>query len=222
MADAIVGEMPKTEILLPLYFLPNLEYFAALLPYETIVLESCENLPRRTFRNRCQVLTANKVDTLTVPLVASRRAVPIREARIDYRQPWIRRHWGCLQSAYGKSPFYEYYAADFEAVYYQENDLLFDFNAALLTLCLNLLGIEKAITYTLSYLVTPRKNIFDAKSLIGNKKATNTTFPYLPTPYYQTFGNDFVPNLSIIDLLFNKGPEACQVLSQSVLVPQCF
>lgn len=214
------GETPaKTKVLLPLYFLPNLEYFAALLPFDTLVLEACEPLPRRTYRNRCHVLTANKVDTLTVPLVESRRAVPIREARIDYRQPWMRRHWGCLQSAYGKSPFYEYYAADLEAVYNREFDTLFDFNAALLTLCLGFLGVKKPITYTLSHSLEVEKDAFDAKSLISNRKASNSAHLYNPVPYHQTFGNDFVANLSIIDLLFNKGPEARQVLRQSAFVP---
>lgn len=208
----------KTKILLPLYFLPNLEYFAALLPFDTIVLEACESLPRRTYRNRCRVLTANKVDTLTVPLVESRRAVPIREARIDYREPWMRRHWGCLQSAYGKSPFYEYYAADLEAVYQRKCDLLFDFNAELLTLCLKFLGVKKAVTYTLSYSLELEKDVFNAKSLINSRKDTNSGNLCNPVPYYQTFGNDFVSNLSIIDLLFNKGPEARQVLSQSAIV----
>lgn len=218
MTDKI-GETPaKTKILLPLYFLPNLEYFAALLPFDTIVLEACELLPRRTYRNRCHVLTANKIDTLTVPLVESRRAVPIREARIDYRQPWVRRHWGCLQSAYGKSPFYEYYAADLEAVYNQEFDALFDFNAALLTLCLKFLGVKKPITYTLSHSLEVGEGVFDAKSLINNRKATNSMHLHNFVPYYQTFGNDFVSNLSIIDLLFNKGPESRQVLSQPAIV----
>ncbi|WP_373512103.1 WbqC family protein [Persicitalea sp.] len=209
-----------TDILLELQFLPCLEYFAGILQYGTLKLEACENLPRRSPRNRCRVLTANKVDTLTVPLKESRRALPIRDVKIDYGQPWVRRHWGCLQSAYGQSPYFEHYAPDFEAVYERAPAFLFDFNQELLTLCLRFLGIGKEITYTLSYETAVKKTVFDARSLINPRNSDETVLFYQKIPYYQTFGNDFVPNLSIIDLLFNQGPESPLILRQSAIWPQ--
>lgn len=206
--------------MLELQFLPCLEYFACVMQYDTLQLEACENLPRRSPRNRCRVLTANKVDTLTVPLLESRRALPIRDVKIDYGQPWARRHWGCLQSAYGKSPYFEYYAADLEALYQRKPAFLYDFNIELLTLCLRFLGIKKEITYTLSYRTDVEKLVFDARSLINPRKSEEIGLFYQSIPYYQTFGNDFIPNLSVIDLLFNAGPESPLILRQSAILPE--
>ena len=220
MVDDRTRKTAVSEVLLELQFLPCLEYFARILQYDTLRLEACENLPRRSPRNRCRVLTANKVDTLTVPLLESRRGLPIRDVKIDYDQPWARRHWGCLQSAYGKSPYFEYYAADFQAVYQRTPVFLFDFNVELLTLCLRFLGIKRKIMYTLSYQTDVKKSIFDARLSINPPKNTEISSFYQNIPYYQTFGNDFVPNLSIIDLLFNAGPESPLILRQSAILPE--
>ncbi|GHB58798.1 WbqC family protein [Persicitalea jodogahamensis] len=220
MVDDRVQESAVSEVLLDLQFLPCLEYFACLLQYDTLRLEACENLPRRSPRNRCRVLTANKIDTLTVPLLDSRRAIPVRDVKIDYGQPWGRRHWGCLQSAYGKSPYFEYYAADFQAIYQRAHAFLFDFNLDLLTLCLRFLGAKTEIAYTLSYQTDVEKTVYDARSLINPRKSAETGLFYQSVPYYQTFGNDFVSNLSIIDLLFNKGPESPLIIRQSSILPE--
>ncbi len=220
MVDDRARETAVSEVLLELQFLPCLEYLACILQYDTLRLEACENLPRRSPRNRCRVLTANKVDTLTVPLLESRRALPIRDVKIDYGQPWLRRHWGCLQSAYAKSPYFEYYAADFQALYQRTPTFLFDFNVELLTLCLKFLGIKKEITYTLSYQTDVEKSVFNARFLINPRKSEENGLFYQSIPYYQTFGNDFVPNLSIIDLLFNAGPESPLILRQSAILPE--
>ncbi len=220
MVEDQARESAISEVLVELQFLPCLEYFVCILQHEKINLEACENLPRRSPRNRCRVLTANKVDTLTVPLMESRRASPIRDVKIDYGQPWGRRHWGCLQSAYGKSPYFEYYAADFQDIYQKSPIFLFDFNLELLTLCLRFLGWEKEVAYTLSYQTDVEKTVFDARSLINSRKSQETGLFYQSVPYYQTFGNDFVPNLSIIDLLFNKGPESPLIIRQSSILPE--
>ena len=220
MVDERIQLRDNSGVLLELHFLPSLEYFACLLPHETVRLEACEKLPRRTYRNRCHVLAANGVDVLTVPLKESRRAAPIRDVKIDRSQAWVRRHWGCLQSAYAQSPYFEHYAQEFRVVYRQNHAYLFDFNKELLTLCLGLLGLEKKLTYTLSYETDVEEPIFDARSSISPRKYPNEGIFYKNAPYSQTFGNDFVPNLSIIDLLFNKGPESLLILRQSATTPQ--
>jgi hypothetical protein len=209
----------NSEVVLELHFLPCLEYFTLIMQYDTVRLEAQEFFPRQTYRNRYYVLTANKVDVLTIPVQTARRKTPIRDVMIDYSQPWFRRHWGCLQSAYGKSPFFEYYSEELAAVFHKQVPLLFDLSAELLTLCLKWLGIKKDIEYTLSYLPSVNSTQFDARSMISAKNSINNHIFYKNTPYYQTFGNDFVPNLSIIDLLFNKGPESRQILKESMVSP---
>lgn len=198
-----------------MHYLPCLEYFSCLMQFDEVILDAHEPYARQTYRNRCRVLTANKVDVLTVPVKNRGDGNPIREVRIDYTQNWHRRHWGCLQSAYGKSPYFEHYAPGLEAVYHKKLPFLFDFNLELLTLCLYFLGIKKVITNTLSH-PELEDNLFDARSLISAKKSPNDPVFYQSFPYHQTFGNDFVMNMSIVDLLFNKGPESRLVLSQSI------
>lgn len=205
----------KSRVLLELHYLPCLEYFSCLMQFDELVLDAHEPYARQTYRNRCRVLTANKVDVLTVPVKNRGDGSPIREVRIDYTQDWHRRHWGCLQSAYGKSPYFEHYALDLEKVYRKKLPFLFDFNLELLTLCLYFLGIKKVITNTLSH-PEPDGTLFDARSLINAKKKPNGSVFYHSSPYHQTFGNDFVMNMSIVDLLFNKGPESRLVLGQSI------
>ncbi|WP_247234551.1 WbqC family protein [Telluribacter sp. SYSU D00476] len=208
-------DAPK-EVLIELHYLPSLAYFTCLMSHDIIWLETQENYPKQTYRNRCYVLTTNKVDVLTVPVQAGSKKAPVREVLIDYGQDWIRRHWGCFQSAYGKSPYFEYYAPYLEEIYRRKPEYLFDLNYELLTLCLRLIGIKKDIRYNMSYSENVPSNIFDARSLINDKKKDSAEVFYKSTSYYQTFGNDFVPNLSIVDLLFNQGPEARRILTESI------
>lgn len=205
----------KSRVLLELHYLPCLEYFSCLLQFDELILEAHEPYIRQTYRNRCRVLTANKVDVLTVPVQNRGNGCAIKDVRIDYSQDWHRRHWGCLQSAYGRSPYFEHYAPAIEKVYHKKMPFLFDFNLELLTLCLHHLGVRKGLATTLSYLVMDF-DLYNATSVINVKKKSHGSVFYSTLPYQQTFGNDFVPNLSIVDLLFNKGPESRLVLNQSI------
>lgn len=198
-----------------LQYLPCLEYFVCILGFEKIVLDVQENFQKQTYRNRCYVQTANKVDVLTVPVKSNSKKGPVQNVKIDYSQNWIRRHLGCMQSAYGKSPYYEYYSGELEVIYHRKPVFLIDLNFELLTLCLKFIGLKKELSYTLSYSTVAKDTQLDARSLINDKINKNSFTFYKPVSYYQTFGNDFVSNLSIIDLLFNKGPEARQILLES-------
>ena len=183
--------------------------------FDQVILDAQESYTRQTYRNRCRVLTANKVDVLTIPVKNRGEGSSIREVRIDYEQDWFRRHWGCLQSAYGKSPFFEHYSPGFEQIYRKKIPFLFDFNFELLTLCLQYVGISTQLTYTLSPPLADT-SLIDARFMINAKKKASGSVFYSSYPYQQTFGNDFVANMSIVDLLFNKGPESRLVLSRSI------
>ncbi|TDE16883.1 hypothetical protein E0F88_08555 [Dyadobacter psychrotolerans] len=182
--------------------------------YDSVLLDVEERYVKQTYRNRCTVLTANKVDTLTVPVKSENHGLT-KDVRIDYSQDWVRRHLGCLQAAYGKSPFFEYYAPEFNAVFQKKYEFLIDLNYDLLTICLRLVGVKKEVTYNLSGLENTQNIIKNEVSEINNKKNKNIFKYYQPETYYQTFGNDFVSNLSIVDLIFNMGPEARSVLLKS-------
>lgn len=214
MPELIVNEIPRQEANLELQYLPCLDYFACILHYDHIWIDVEERYIKQTYRNRCNVLTANKVDTLTVPVVVANNGLT-RDVKIDHSQDWTRRHLGCFQSAYGKSPFYEYYAPELISVFEKKYAFLVDLNYDLLTICLRLVGIKNKVTYNLSGSEKGEIDAVDEVSQINNKKNERIFKYYKPEPYYQTFGNDFVSNLSIVDLIFNMGPEARSILLKS-------
>ena len=215
MPEISLKEPVLREVRLELQYLPCLEYFTCILSGDRVWIDVEEKYAKQTFRNRCSVLTANKVDILSVPIKSPGQESLTKDIKIDYSQDWIRRHLGCFQSAYGKSPFYEYYAPELISVFHKKYDFLIDLNYDLLTICLRLVGIKKEVTYNLSGLKNSQYELIDVISVINNKKSQNHFKYYQPIPYYQTFGNDFVSNLSIVDLIFNMGPEARSVLLRS-------
>lgn len=198
--------------------MPSLEYFACLLKYGEVALEAHEHFLKQTFRNRCHILTANGVDTLIVPVIHSSVKMPIREVKIDYSQSWVKRHWGAMVAAYGKAPYFEYFGSDFEHVYQQKPTFLFDLNWELLTICLRLLRLKPPIRLTETYQTEVKEGQFDALSLVHPKTAFRHNNLYVPVVYQQNFGNEFIPNLSMIDLLMCQGAEAINILKHSIFV----
>lgn len=201
-----------TALLVELHYLPCLDYMAGLIRFQRVWVEAHEHYQKQSYRNRCYVRTANKVDSLTVPVLQGTHHHPIREIRIDNGQAWQAHHWRCLQAAYGKAPFFEFYAPVFEPVYRKAWAFLFDLNYELLTICLNLLGVQPSINLTDCYDKVPLSGLFDIRSRINPRNEPESYVFYESAPYQQNFGLDFVPNLSIIDLLFCQGPIAAEFL----------
>jgi hypothetical protein len=203
-------------LLTELHHLPNITYFVQLLKHNEIYLESQENYQKQSYRNRCQILTANGLIELVVPVVHTDNKILIRDARIDYTQNWSQKHWRTLATAYSKAPFFEHFAPYFEKIYKQKNTFLFDFNLELLTLCLKLLQLNPTICLTESYSTIPPNGQIDRRNEIHPKKQTNLgSFPYFKA-YQHNFGSEFVPNLSIIDLLMCKGTQAKEIIYESI------
>lgn len=206
------SEGPFSGLLIDLHYLPCLDYFSGLLAADRIQLEAAEQYQKQSYRNRCYVLTSNKVDCLTVPVVGGTHRHPIRDLKIDYQQSWQDRHWRCLQAGYGRAPFFEYVAPEFEPVLRKQWTFLFDLNYKLLTLCLKWLRVKTPVHLTEWYNPTVEPGVFDARSQLNTRNRTDTYSFYTPVPYQQNFGVEFVPNLSIIDLLCCQGPAAADVL----------
>ncbi|WP_240625749.1 WbqC family protein [Spirosoma pollinicola] len=180
--------------------------------FDQVLLEAREHYQKQSYRNRCYVQTANKIDVLTVPVQQGTTHQPIRDLRIANDQPWQIHHWRCLQAAYGKAPFFDYYVPDFEPVYRKSWTFLFDLTNELLTICLKLMRLKVNLSLTEWYDKTPPVGLFDARSRINPRNAPETYVFHQPVSYQQNFGQKFVPNLSIVDLLFCQGPAASDVL----------
>jgi hypothetical protein len=139
----------------------------------------------------------------------------ITDVRIDYSQKWLNAHWRTIQTGYGKAPFFEYYAPDLNEVLFKKSVFLYDLNFQIMTLCLKWLRKEAAVTETRSYELTPSAGVKDLRGLINPKKEDGCNRFYESIEYQQVFGSKFVPNLSLIDLIFNKGPDAWDIVKAS-------
>jgi len=195
------------EILLSTAYLPPIEYFAYILQCNALKIEIHENYIRQTYRNRCTILTANGILDLSIPVnKVDGNHTLCKDIRISYISNWQSKHWRAIESAYNKSPFFLYYRDDFEKFYTQTFKFLIDYNTEFLRLILKKTGISKEIVFTdVFYPVNNSTN--DLRYRIHPKLIQDVFFfPH----YYQVFEekHGFIPNLSIIDLLFNEGPSS--------------
>lgn len=202
-------------VLIESQYLPSIAYFAAISNANEILIETSENFQKQTYRNRCYINSSQGVIPLIVPLVNANGKTLITEIRVDYSQRWLNNHWRAIQSSYGKAPFYEYYSDDLHDTLFRKFDRLFELNHALLTLCLKWLKCKVSVRGTSVYEKSPSQPIYDLRSTISPKNPDVLGQIYEPAIYHQVFGNMFVPNLSLIDLIFCEGPGAWDIVQAS-------
>jgi len=192
-------------------FLPCLAYMTAILEESEIKINIGEQYRKQSYRTRANVLGPHQVETLTVPIQKAPNNEIIKEIKIDNRENWQKPISKTIQNSYKKSPYYEYYEYLFQPLFEKHYTYLIDLNHKSLTICLEVLKINKTICQAeFSYFENKNDFIsFNAKNRLD--------FPsfYQPKEYFQNFGKKFEPNLSIIDLLFSKGPESVQILKSS-------
>ncbi|MDR0866520.1 MAG: WbqC family protein [Candidatus Symbiothrix sp.] len=189
-------------------YLAPVEYYTQLNRAQPIIIEKQDNYIKQTYRNRCVIASANGLQTLSIPIVKPDSLKCLtRDIRIAEHGNWRHLHWQAIVSAYNSTPFFEYYADDFRPFYEKESDFLFDFNEQLRELVCTLLDISPAVSYSSEYITEISSDTLDLREAIHPKKAP---FTQDFKPYYQVFESKygFRANLSIIDLLFNMGPEA--------------
>ncbi|MCU0361092.1 MAG: WbqC family protein [Bacteroidia bacterium] len=204
-------------VLLSSAYWPNLHYMYYVLNAGNIFIEQHEHYGKQSFRNRCVILSANGSLNLSIPVKNLKPKQMISEVEIAYKENWKARHWRAIQSAYNNSPYFEYFEQDIQHFYEKEYDHLLDYNLHQLKLLLKLFRVEKNIQLTQAF----DKSIDQGSDLrpYSNPKLSYTQDPLvrdlLNQPYYQTFEAKFafVPNLSILDLLFNKGLESLDYLN---------
>ena len=200
------------------YFAP-IQYYAKLVSHPQIYLEHCENYLKQSYRNRAVILAANGPLALTIPIVNGPSAKgPIKEQRLSFDYNWQQMHWRSLVAAYNNSPFFEYYADDLAPFFETKKwQFLIDFNEEILGAIVKILQIKTTIRITETYISKENvtSDLLDFRTLIHPKNSKlNSDECFMPVPYHQVFNEKwgFVPNLSILDLLFNEGPATTTLL----------
>jgi len=187
---------------------------------DALWIEEASFFRKGSYRNRCHIYGANGILRLTVPLKKGKhQRSTLQNVQISYDHEWQKLHWDSLCSAYRSSPYFEFYEFELKPLYETPFPLLKDFNRTLSETIKQLLGLQGDWKYTNEYLPEYSSEMVDYRELIhpqSDKNPVEGKFNY--AEYIQVFGNKygFIPNLSILDVLFNLGPDTTNYLLEGV------
>jgi len=187
--------------IIPSAYLAPLEYYSCLKSYDSISIEHHEHFVKQSLRSRCEIYSPSGKQVLSIPLVKRNHKQTMKEMKISYDYDWQRLHWRSLESAYRRSPFFEFYEDDFKPFYHEKKfDYLIDLNEEMQQLLLSLLKLKKTYNYTSEYKSNYEDAVDYRNEIAFEREKTKT--------YNQVFEirHGFIPDLSIVDLLFNQGP----------------
>lgn len=188
----------------PTAYLPSIEYVSLFLKTEDASIELFETYQKQSCRTRTNVMTANGIQTLTIPVIKTNGNHTLtKDIEISYKESWQQVHLRCLESAYRKSAYFDYYFPYFEKIYKQKFNTLVELNDFCLKTILKIMKVKKDYSFTTDFERIANENDYRISLSKGSNKIEMK-------PYYQVFADrhGFIPNLSIADLLFNEGPNS--------------
>ena len=196
------------KVLLPLFYLPPISWFSVFLQHDAeVTLEQFENFPKQTYRNRTVIYGANGKLALIIPVLHNGKKT-INEIEVSQRENWQKLHWKSIKNAYQSSPYFEFYEDQLAQIFTFETQSLFQFNLNALQIIQKILKTEKAYSLNVEFTKTPADVDF------RNKFSAKKESEFEIEEYYQTFSDKlgFEKDLSILDLICNKGPESLTYL----------
>lgn len=205
-------------ILLSSAYIGPIQYFARFILGKSVLIEQYEHYLKQSYRNRCMIMGANGPLALVVPVKKPNGNKTImKDVLIDYDTDWQKNHLQSIKSAYKNSAFFEYYFDDFFLTIKKKNKFLIDLNSEITNVVLSHLELEPEIKYTDRY-QEAKNEIEDYTELIHPKKDINLDTHFSSPSYIQVFSDKHgnISNLSILDLIFNTGPESAFLLGKSI------
>jgi hypothetical protein len=200
-------------IILPTALLPNIEYISLIYKAELVLIEAYETFPRQTYRNRYEIAGPNGLQKLIVPVAKSVcNNCEVNKVIISYDENWPLIHWRSIVTAYNSSPYFLYYKDEFEDIFFKNHLNLLELNQQFLNLILKVIGIKTTVSFTNSYVRASDINTDFRNVLHPRNNKSNDSY----SSYYQVFSQKygFLPNISIIDLIFNLGPESIEIIKK--------
>lgn len=202
----------KNLVLSTAYF-PPVSYLKVIAGADRVYIEYHENYLKQTYRNRCEIPASNGILSLTVPVKeGSFHKTAVRDLQVDYSGEWVRTHLRAFKAAYNSSAFYEFYIDDISTILNSGHRFLLDLNMEILLKMCEMTGVDTEISFTDKF-IHSYSDIVDLRQTItpGNRKRHNKENA---SPYFQVFSDKlgFIPDMSILDLLFNMGPESWSLL----------
>ena len=202
-----------TSLLYPTYF-PNIAHFWAIVNADSVYFEVCDNYQKQSYRNRTEIYGANGKLALTVPVSYTQKNRQLyKDVKIANEEQWQLQHLKSLQSAYSMSPFFEFYIDDLMPLFEEQFDYILDFNLKCFEVLLNSIQLNLTPKHTKTFEKEPTGKT-DYRNLVKRNFEVNSF-----QPYTQVFAekHGFIPNLSILDLLCNEGPNTELYLKQQKL-----
>jgi hypothetical protein len=209
----------QEKVLLSTTYFGSVQYFTKFLLYPERIIERFDHYTKQTYRNRCNIYGANGILPLSVPVLKGpQHKTYVRDIRIDHSKNWRKLHWKGIESAYRHSPFFEFYMDDIRAFLGKKYEYLLELNLAILDHLIDSLDIEGGYFLSAKFLESPGKAVRDERDSIHPKKAGIEDPDFRAEPYKQVFADrlGFQENLSLIDLLFNEGPNARSILEKCI------
>ena len=195
-------------ILLSTTYFGPVQWYQKLHRADAVLMERWESFQKQTYRNRCLIATTQGIQALTVPVERSSEGC-IKDLRISDHGNWRHLHWNALQSAYGESPFFEYYQDDIRPFFQKRWTFLLDFNEEIRAKMCELIDIQPQVTYSTEYVADSKPMGIDDFRTAINPKHPAQDDDFETKTYSQVYQmkHGFLSNLSVLDLLFNMGPE---------------
>ncbi len=193
----------------PTTYFGSIEYYKALAKYSEVIIEAKEHYPKQTYRNRCDIVGANGILSLSIPTERPNGSkTPTDEIRIPATENWRARHWRSIQNAYSSAPYFDYYGMEIKALILDEEISLLTYNTRITERIIKWLDLDTTLSTTEEF-ATVIEN--DPRDLLARKNTSNTTWQ---APYIQVFHNSslYKSSLSILDAVLCDGPMARNLL----------